>query len=57
MNNLPPEVSDSMIHGEIDSDSEKHDMSYIDVFVAWKIGLAAYIKTRELSAKFPHDNA
>lgn len=67
-NNLPPGITEGMLpgnrpedmawdklHESIDNDAAKANMSDMDVFVAWKLGLAAWKEAKELQARFPHD--
>lgn len=67
--NLPPGVTDSMIPGNrpedeaweqlhegIGEDATEHNMTSMDVMLAWKIGLKAYQEAREYGCKFPHDS-
>jgi hypothetical protein len=31
------------------------ELSDADAWIAWKLGLAAFLETRKLAARFPHD--
>lgn len=67
--NLPPGVTPSMIPGnrpedkeaweqfyrDVDKDCIEYGLSDADAFVAWKLGLSAYLEAREWGAKFLHD--
>jgi hypothetical protein len=68
--NLPPGVTEGMLpgnrpedmawdklHESIDNDAAKENMTDMDVFVAWKLGLAAWKETKELGGHFPHDGS
>ena len=39
----------------IDGDANRDGLSDVDVYVAWRIGIAAFRKARDLGAKFPAD--
>jgi hypothetical protein len=40
----------------IDAEARKNQMSDMDVWVAWKLGVAAYMQMRVLGATLPHDS-
>jgi len=43
------------LHDGIDADGSKNKMSDMDVFVAWKMGLAAFLEAKKLGTKFLHE--
>jgi hypothetical protein len=47
---------DSDVYMTIDQEAQKHQMSDMDVWVAWKLGVAAYMQMRVLGANLPHDS-
>jgi hypothetical protein len=66
--NLPPGVTEGMLpgnrpedmaweklHETVDNDAAKENMCDMDVFVAWRLGLAAWKEAKALQAHFPHD--
>lgn len=66
MNNLPPGVNENDIpgnrpeddaweklHEEIDDDSNEYGLADMEAWTAWKLGLAAYLKSKELGAVYP----
>lgn len=53
--NRPEDSAWEDVHFLIDDAAAENYMSDQDVFVAWTIGLAAYLRARSLGAKFPHD--
>src|SRR3990167_5761088 len=68
LSNLPPGVTDSMLPGNrpediawdnfyemLSDEAGDHLMSSEDCFVAWKLGLASYLRLRSLGIKLPHD--
>jgi hypothetical protein len=66
--NLPPGVSAADIpgnrpedegwekfHDVVDVAAKKYDLSDVDAFVAWEMGLSAFLIAREMKVKFLHD--
>ncbi len=53
--NTVQDVSYDCVYESIETDASKHQLSDTDVWCAWKTGLAAYMETRKLGGKFPHD--
>lgn len=51
-----PGADDDDVYMTIDTEAKKLGLSDMDVWCAWKLGLAAYQKVRDLGARFPHDS-
>lgn len=52
---VQPLDDDSDVYQTIESECRKLAMSDMDLWCAWKLGLAAYEQLRKLGGKFPHD--
>ena len=44
------------VYMTIAESARKENMTDMDIFAAWLMGLAAYKQSRNLDAKFPHDS-
>ncbi len=55
--NTVQDTSYDCVYETIESEAQKNGLSDMDVWIAWKIGIAVFTKTKELGAKFPHDVA
>jgi len=44
-----------MVHEGIDKDAADRNLTDVDVFVIWNLGLAAWEASRKFGAKFPHE--
>lgn len=53
--NRPEDMAWDKLHEGIDNDAAKENMSDMDVYVAWKMGVATWKAAKALQAKFPHD--
>lgn len=51
----PNGKEDDDVYMTISEAARKENMTDMDIFVAWEMGLAAYKQVRKLDAKFPHD--
>ena len=50
-----PGADDDDVYMTIEAEAKKHGMSDMDVWCAWRLGLAAYLEMRKLDGKLPHD--
>ncbi len=50
-----PGADDDDVYMTIDTEAKKNNMSDMDVWCAWKMGLAAYQQMIQLGGKLPHD--
>ena len=48
--NRPEDIAWEELHDRIDKDADDNGMDLDDIQVAWMIGLAAYLKAREIGA-------
>ncbi len=53
--NRPEDVAWEQVFTTIEENAMKDNMSDMDVYTAWKLGLAAWKEAKSLGAKFPHD--
>ncbi|RJP48771.1 MAG: hypothetical protein C4586_08650 [Anaerolineaceae bacterium] len=51
----PNGIEEDDAYMTIFEEARKEKMADMDVWVAWKMGLAAYQQARKLDVKFPHD--
>lgn len=45
----------TQVHEGIDKDAADRNLTDVDVFVIWNLGLAAWEASRKFGAKFPHE--